>query len=67
MSNLAKPFSLQLTKDQHKAFEILKNYGFNKNILIRKAVDEILHREFRSVLKELKAQAVNSNTPDWAI
>ena len=68
MSNLAKPFSIQLTKDQFKALEILKEKGFNKNILIRKALDEILHKEFRSILKELrKEEKRNKDVPDWAL
>lgn len=57
-SNLAKPFSIQLTKDQYRALEILKSKGFNKNILIRNALNEILHRDFRNVLKQLTIKEI---------
>jgi hypothetical protein len=66
MSNLSKPITIRFTKDQWKALQKLKEYGFNKDILIRKALDEVLHREFRSVLKELKQQENKTDHPDWA-
>lgn len=67
-NNLAKPFSIQLTNDQYKALQMLKAKKFNKNILIRLALDEYLHKNFRSVLKELRQNELKDhNIPDFAL
>lgn len=76
ISSRNKLFAIWMSKDRIEGSQTLdlmfglddewkRIYDINRNILIRKAVNDILHKEFRSVLKELKKQNNNRNSPSW--
>lgn len=46
-----KPISFKLTKNQKKAFDKLRFYGFNRSQLITIAIDEYLHKNYRKIIE----------------
>jgi len=53
-NNLSKAIPIRLTKEQEKAFENLKKIGFQKSKLIRIAIDEYLHSNYKRFIEDYK-------------
>jgi hypothetical protein len=53
-NELGKPYPIRLTYDQNRAIDMLKLSSFNKTKFIRAAINEKLHRDFRSMLKKIQ-------------
>ena len=64
-SNLDKPIKIKLTKDQTKAFNILKKYKIVRSKFIRQAIEDKLHKDFRSILKQEQEFEQRRALPNW--
>lgn len=51
-NNLSKAIPVRLTSDQNKALEKLKHVGFKKSLIIRIAIDEYLHKNYRQIMAD---------------
>lgn len=51
-NNLTKHILFRPTSDQKKALERLSKIGFNRSKVIRLALDEYLHKNYRKLIKE---------------